>query len=111
MEWTKSSTDKTAENILAFVSFIVAIIGVFWSAFVLVRLWGWFISPLFSLPVITMAQAIGLSIVVNFLRGTSASKKIDDKDRVEYLLRAIFVTLLHPFTALVMGWLFWKLLF
>jgi hypothetical protein len=45
------------------------------DAYVLQILWGWFIVTTFAAPALSIPQAIGLSLVVNFLKHTVASHR------------------------------------
>jgi len=43
------------------------IIGVFVNGFVFMKLWLWFIVPIFDLKPLTIAMAIGITLVFNFV--------------------------------------------
>ena len=47
--------------------FALLVISSLLRGFVLVKIWGWFIVPLFHLPVLTLLPAIGLALVVGFM--------------------------------------------
>ena len=90
--------------ILAF--FVIPLIVYFiWShAYVLVKLWAWFIVPIFHLEPITWAQAWGLMIAVAFLTHVpSVWKGKDERETHEKVTE--FVTLcLKPWLVLVTAW-------
>ena len=56
------------EYILIFGLSILVTAGLaLWDGFVLMKLWAWFIVPLFHLPALTIAAAIGLGLIASFL--------------------------------------------
>jgi len=63
---------------------------VFWlpaaalSGFVLSQLWEWFIVLTFNLPLLTVAQAIGVSLVFRALTGSVTLKQEDVKELLTY---------------------------
>lgn len=61
---------------IAYVAIICAGIAV--NGFVFTVLWGWFIVPVFAVPVVTVTQAIGVSVFVAFVRNKRFSEP-DDK--------------------------------
>lgn len=64
-------------------------------------LWGWFVAPLFSLPGLTIGQAIGLSAVVSFM---TYQYHVEPKEKAEQGLAAILGFLLRPIFYVVFGW-------
>ena len=77
------------------------------NGYVLKILWGLFIVPVFHLPTLTIAQAIGISIVVGmFTRRSSSSKKdgSNENDKKK-ILTAFAEVFLMPFLALGIGWI------
>lgn len=68
-------------------------------------LWGWFIVPLFHLPVLTISQALGLGLVVGLL-----AKEVDDSGSTEedksiatILISGTIKSLIRPGFALLFG--------
>lgn len=64
----------------------------------LVLLWIWFIVPVFHLPPLTVAQALGLSVTVTFVTSQYTGK--DDRNTSE----RVATILLKPLFALAFGW-------
>ena len=64
-------------------------------AFVLIRLWAWFIVPTFQLPILNYPYAIGLSLVIGLF--TIGIKTEEGKKILVYAI-------LGPFLTLFMGW-------
>ena len=54
---------------------IFIVISNMFRGFVLSVLWGWFIVPTFNLPVLTIAPAIGVSLIVTFLTASLPDEK------------------------------------
>lgn len=56
---------------LAVIGFIALfLVRVLLSGFVLSVLWRWFVVPPFGLPELTVAQALGIALVVNYVTRT-----------------------------------------
>lgn len=51
--------------------------GGFWTGLTLSVLWGWFAVPVFGLPVLTVWQAYGLSLIVSTLKRYKLEKNDD----------------------------------
>lgn len=67
---------KTSTGILiAMIASLPAVM--IWWGYALTVLWAWFITPIFSVSTLSIAQAIGFGLVVKFLRGMSSETKID----------------------------------
>lgn len=52
-------------------------VGAMVAGYVLHVLWGWFVAPLFGVPVITIAQALGLMLVVRSFVGLKYTPQTD----------------------------------
>jgi hypothetical protein len=69
-------------------------------------MWRWFMTPVFNLPALSIAQAIGVSIVVGFLSYQHIDTKKDEGLSEEYkVMTAIVVTFLRPLFALFIAWI------
>jgi len=84
---------------------LVIIVGSIAGGWALSTLWGWFIVPVFNLPPLTIVQAIGVSIVVGTLKGSSSTNSDSKKKETSELISAIFVALLTPLFSVFLGWL------
>jgi len=89
--------------ILAF--FIIPLMVYFiWShAYVIVKLWAWFIIPIFHLNPITWAQAWGLMIIMSLLTTASVWKGKDERDTSAKVTEFV-VLCLKPWVLLLAGW-------
>jgi hypothetical protein len=90
-----------------FVALFVAVVGgSIMNGWVLSTMWGWFAVPLFHLPTLTVAYAIGISLLIGmFSRYDTNSKDGEKKDTTKLiaeLLTRVFVT---PLATLFFGWI------
>jgi hypothetical protein len=89
------------------VSFIVALVlGSIFNGYALSVLWGWFVVPVFHLPVLTVVPAIGIAMVVGYLTHQT-EPDVEEKEREtgEKLLRLIALVFFRPAFALFFGWI------
>ena len=77
--------------------FLFLIADILFGGFCTMVLWGWFISPTFSLTTLSIAQAIGLNIFVSLFTARSN----DGRDKLERRV-IYYLTLL---VALGLGWI------
>jgi hypothetical protein len=49
---------------------VLPFVAVFWEAFVVAKLWGWFAASVFGGAQLSMLQAYGLIIMINVLKGS-----------------------------------------
>ena len=78
------------------------------NGWVLTKLWAWFIVPTFDAPMLGIAPAIGLSVIVGYLT-QHASKSSDEDDKYrstgEKLAKAVFTAIFNPLVYLLIGWI------
>jgi len=67
-------------------------------------MWGWFVVPVFHLPVLGVLQAIGLALVAGMMLGHSSAKINKDKSLLT-LVGEFIVIAFSPFVALFIGWI------
>lgn len=72
---------------------------------VLSILWGWFVVPLFHLPVLSIPYAIGLASVVSMFKGSTIIKEDKDKSFTEKIFVAIAHAFVAPLFMLFFGWI------
>ena len=90
--------------ILAFFILPVAIYFVWAHAYVLVKLWAWFVVPLFHLEPLTWAQAWGVTIVVTYLTHIHYTWKAKDERNTSEKVTEFFLVFLKPWSVLGVGW-------
>lgn len=76
------------------------------NGWALVKLWGWFILPLFeSAPVLTIVQAIGIGMVASFLTSTKRDGEGDnDKGTTQRLVESFAWAIGYPLMTVLFGW-------
>ena len=87
-----------------FLPVLVIIIATILNGCVLTILWGWFFIPTFGLPPISIAQAMGIGLVINYLTyhlvRTPATEE-SGSDQLKFMaIQAIY----RPVTVLAIGW-------
>lgn len=70
---------------------------------VLKALWGWYMTPTFGLPAISLAQAIGIILIISLLT-TSQYTGQDDMDVEAHIHEAIYM-IAYPLLILLFGWI------
>ncbi|MCT6721637.1 hypothetical protein [Acidovorax sp. K2F] len=97
-------TQRTMATVGVLTSVAVAIIwGGFWLGLALSVLWGWFVVPLFGLPVLTVWQAYGLMLMARMFLPMRLGEKTNDT----FGLAMCKAFSAPPFVAgvfLLMGW-------
>ena len=94
--------------LLAIVGFTVVVpviiaVNAMLNGWVLSMLWGWFMVPTLGLPVLSLAPAIGIALVISYLTHQTIdceSKKKELEEKVAYAALVI----LRPFFVLFFGW-------
>ena len=81
------------------------VLGSIWRGYALTVLWAWFVVPVFHLPVLSIAPAIGLSLIVSFLTYQSDAKTPTDDSATDAFVKATLSTILMPLAALCIGWI------
>jgi peptidoglycan biosynthesis protein MviN/MurJ (putative lipid II flippase) len=84
---------------------VVVIVSSIANGFALSVLWGWFVVPIFGLPALTIAQAIGFSMVVSFLtyQYDDSKKKEDDRSLTERIIYLLLMAILRLVIVLAVG--------
>ena len=89
------------EKTLSFLGLILWTIATFiWIGFIGHIMWGWFLTPVFGLPVPSLALVIGVSITIRYLFTNQGYKKAQKEDMVANLLWPYLFGLM----ALSTGW-------
>jgi hypothetical protein len=81
------------------------ILATFMNGWVLSLLWKWFIVPIFKLPMLTVIQAIGIFMTVNFLTVHLQNEITETKTVSD--LASVFIgkVLVYPLMVAGIGWL------
>jgi hypothetical protein len=69
--------------------------------FVLGKLWGWFVLPVFRVPLPSLTPSLGLLLIVNFAVSRQLTVKDEESIGAKWIL-----AILRPSIALLLGWLY-----
>lgn len=90
------------------VGLLLSPLSAYWQAYVLVQLYTWFLKPIQGFPDITIANAIGLPLLIGMLWSgftyNKAEKKI--KQASDLLANYIAYVWLGPLFTLFIGWVY-----
>jgi hypothetical protein len=97
------TTDTDA--VTAMVIVILAVLGVLVGAFlliyirawILVKLWGWYIVPFLHIADLNLPTAFGLSLIIPYVWHRPESKKLEKEQWIGILIQPVFT--------LFLGWL------
>lgn len=84
----------------AWFGFTVFFVGIILKGFVLTILWGWFVSDIFGLRRLSIAEALGVALLVGALTYQYAGE--DNRTWVQRLIYMIVT----PVLFLVLGWVY-----
>jgi len=98
-----SKSEDNAITCLAWIiTFVIAIVMTIIQGWVLTVLWGWFIVPIFHVPELTIAVAIGISIIISLFRNITPTPK---NQTLEEKIGMAVGIILSPFLALLFGYI------
>ena len=85
--------------------FLLWLYGIFSYGFAIVKLWTWFVVPVFHPDVkLGIMQAAGLFMFVRFFTSDHKLPKFNEKDSDESKVAAVFLPLVIPWMAVIFGW-------
>lgn len=93
--------NDTAAKILKLIGYLASIpLSIYLGGLAVQYLWQWFIAEMFHMPLLGFAQALGLSLFVNYF--TKQSEYYVDKEGADNL--RVFVGVAKPLAVLLTGW-------
>lgn len=101
--------DKLLGCIGAILTFLIlVVVGTVASGYALSVLWGWFVVPTFELPALTIIQALGISLVVNYFTSDLQRTQEESKEKsyTKVLFNACLKIVLRPLIFLFLGWVY-----
>lgn len=101
----KTDAEKKAGCYLAIISLLLMVPSIIWKGYVLTVLWQWFMVPTFALPVLRLPAAIGVALTIHYLTYQVLFCEDPEKDSTVRTVRSLFVALVGPAFALLMGWI------
>jgi hypothetical protein len=75
---------------------VAMIVGAVVRAYVVAKLWGWYMVAAFGLPQISMTTAFGLSLIMAVFVPTPTPPKSDDEGGIPELLGQLFGLIIGP---------------
>jgi len=89
----------------AFIALAAWVGGIIFDGYVVATLWGWFMATTFGLPRLTLAPAIGVSLLVGRLT-FQHPLDVTEKDRSYWGRLGRTITLIYapPAVTLLLGW-------
>ena len=84
---------------------LMGLYGAWAGAFVGVKLWAWFVVPIFGLPALTLPQAFGLSLLCHFWTWQHFSAKCKDERPIGEKVAEVVGLLIAPWFTLLMAWI------
>jgi hypothetical protein len=85
--------------------FAAVAVGMIWRGYVFSILWGWFAVPLFGLPALSVATAIGLSLLIGFATYQHIREPKDERSTSQQVGRIVGTSFLYPLFVLGLGWI------
>ena len=85
--------------------FAVVALGMVWRGYVFSILWGWFAVPLFGLPALSIATAIGLSLLIGFATYQHIREPKDERSTAQTVGYIAGTSFLYPLFVLGLGWI------
>jgi len=82
---------------------IVMIVTPLINGFVVMKLWNWFIIPIFSLQPLKLIEAIGFTIILAFITA-KPSKNNKEEDFWDKLFESVLYTILLGLFTLILGY-------
>lgn len=82
---------------------VVLFVVILFDAFVLTKLWQWFIVSLFNLPLLNLAYAYGLSLLINYLKGFKKQSETNEK-----IWELFFIAFARSGIALLAGYIVYQ---
>lgn len=94
---------------VAVLLFAMLPIVLMWQAFVLTRLWGWFVVP-FGIMAIGKAHAYGLVLVVSMFKSHTSDKNDEEKGIYYAFIKLLIYGFGGPLMLLILGWITFNLM-
>ncbi len=85
---------------------LAGLYGIWAGGFVGMKLWAWFVVPIFGVKALTLYQAAGLATIVGFFTHQHHLGPKPEDNRTTALKVAEFIGILcYPFMVLFVGWI------
>lgn len=98
------SKPKSSYNLVMLLTIPLVIVGLFINGWAISTMWGWFVVPIFALPSLTIAQAVGVSCLLSLLKPSSSDRR-ESRDTIEIIGNMISEALFVPVIAVGFAWI------
>jgi len=99
--------DMTVLGCLGLIALFVIVIpaSIIMKGWVLSIMWQWFVVPFFHLPELTIAYAVGISMVISLFKDKSSVSQNNEKSLSAKIISAFICTFILPLLSLGFGWI------
>ncbi len=106
-----AKTEETASGCMViFCLLILAPFGTWWSSYVLLKIYNWFILPIQGAPVLTLGNMVGVGcIVAMFTLPHIKGPKTNEDTWANVFSEAVVRMITYPLIMLFFGWLYQRL--
>lgn len=73
-----------------------------WEGFVFMKMWAWFVVPIFGLPAITIPVAIGIALLIGFL---THQRNGESDDPMDYAVKSFSHGFVNSGVVLLIGYI------
>lgn len=94
--------------LVAIIVIIPALVGSIVNGWAFATLWGWFIVPIFALPSLRLAEAIGVALIVSFLTAPRMKQDEITESLGEVIVNATLQLILYPLISVSIGWIVYQ---
>lgn len=105
----KKNDDLSLVGLGCLLVLLITPISIALNGWALATLWAWFIAPVFSVSNLSIANAIGIATVVNFIVPKPAKPKSDTKPTIQEAIgQSLLEVFLIPLFAVLFGWIIYQ---
>jgi len=89
------------------ITLLLLVPAMIWRGFVLSIIWNWFMVPIFNLPSLGIAAAIGVALVIQVFNGIEIENNLDTEAESEakLVIAAIVKLFFAPLVMLFVAWM------
>ena len=102
----KTSSELLTVSVLAVLFFIVGFFyDVFVSGYVAMKLWSWFVVPIFNFRSLDLYESWAISLVISFFTHKYSTSNCKDERGTDEKLMSFVGMLIYPWMILLLGWM------
>jgi hypothetical protein len=105
----KKNDDLSLVGLGCLLLLLITPVSIALNGWALATLWAWFIAPVFSVSNLSIANAIGIATVVNFIVPKPAKPKSEKEQATgEIIAQVLIEVFLNPLFAVLFGWIIYQ---